>query len=72
MQLSVGDRVSIRLREVRGLAGGKSRYVDVGATVEDIDIPGVPPGVLLRLDRTVNGLITCYATRDEIKLKGKA
>jgi hypothetical protein len=69
----VGDRVELVLPD-RSLRRGQSRRipaVTVPGTVTEVDPPGLPPGVRIALDRTVNGVDTCYATVRETRLNGR-
>jgi hypothetical protein len=63
----VGDRVEVVLpdRSMRG-PGGQAQRVWVPGTVTEVS--GQPPGVRIALDRTVNGVDTCYATVRETRL----
>jgi hypothetical protein len=38
------------------------------ATVLEVDLPGLPPGVYLALDEQVNGATTAYASHTEVRL----
>jgi hypothetical protein len=65
-----GDRVIVRLPDKQrgsGIRGGVSRDVDVHGTVREVDLPGQPRGVKVDLDREVNGVRDCYATRGELR-----
>jgi hypothetical protein len=78
-----GDRVIVRLpdRDLPRGRGGGTRQVDVAGTVLEVDPaypPGVSPaapshrwpGVVVRLDRTVNGADQCFATHAELRPEG--
>lgn len=65
-----GDRVIVRLPDKRrqpGTRGGWSRDVDVHGTVREVDLPGRHPGVVVDLDREINGVRDCYATHGELR-----
>jgi hypothetical protein len=63
-----GDRVIVRLPDKSLPAVGRgSRQVDVHGTVRAIDLPGLPPGVKVDLDREINGVRDCYATHSELR-----
>lgn len=57
-----GDRVEVFL-PVKG-RNGRFRF---GGTVREVDPPGLPPGVRVDLDETVNGVQNCFATHAELR-----
>lgn len=69
--IRVGDRVSVYLPDRSAPGKGRGRrvaIVPVSGTVTAVDLPGLPRGVQVALDRTVNGGDTCYATHAEVEL----
>jgi hypothetical protein len=60
----VGQRVVVRLYPT-SLQGDRRR--GCRGVVEALDLPGQPPGVLVRFDEPVNGSDVCYATYDEVR-----
>jgi hypothetical protein len=64
-----GDRVVVMLpdRDGRRLRGGAAPVVPVAGTVREADPPGQPRGVLVDLDRTVNGVQDCFASHGELR-----
>lgn len=67
--IRVGDRVCVDLpdRSARRHQGRHVAVVPVFGTVAAVDLPGLPRGVQVALDRTVNGVDTCYATYAEVE-----
>ena len=63
-----GDRVTIILRDDARRGRGVLR-VPVNGTVTAVDEEGLPPGVRVQLDRTVNGADNCYATHRELSVE---
>jgi hypothetical protein len=62
-----GDRVRITLPEAAPTGPRRwRRYTRVTGTVVELDLPGLPPGVHIQLDRPVNGANTCYAGHSEV------
>jgi hypothetical protein len=62
-----GDRVIVRLPDGPTPRGCRKREADVHGTVREVDLPGQPPGVLVDLDREINGVRDCYATHRELR-----
>lgn len=64
-----GDRVTVMLpdRDVRRGRGGRVTSVPVTGTVREVDPAGSFPGVLVDLDREVNGVQDCYASHGELQ-----
>jgi len=64
-----GDRVIVCLPDRRAprRRGQHHGWSDVHGTVRVTDLPGRPPGVVVDLDREVNGVRDCYATHAELR-----
>lgn len=62
-----GDRASVQLPDRKGLAGRVGSMHWFPGTVAEVDPPGSPPGVRVKLDYAVNGLGDCYATHGELR-----
>ena len=60
----IGDRVS--------LCPNGREDDRVAATVTAIDIDGLPPGVRVTLDERVGGVLTAYASHDDLTLIERA
>lgn len=59
-----GDRVTISLPDKSAPYG---RHVLVPGTVREVDPPGLPRGVRVDLDWTVNGVQDCFAAHGELR-----
>lgn len=68
-----GDRVVVMLpdRSARRGRGGHVPEIPVTGTVREVDPPGQPRGVLVDLDREVNGVRDCYASHGELRREAR-
>lgn len=60
----VGQRVVVRMYPDSLIPERRRGHPGV---VEALDLPGQPPGVLVRFDHPVNGVETCYAAYGEVR-----
>jgi hypothetical protein len=69
MDWQPGDRVKLMLPDkyARRGRGGAAPVVSFSGTVREVDPPGLRPGVVVDLDRPVNGVRQCFATHEELR-----
>jgi len=62
-----GDRVEVNLPDKSRIGRRVGVCTWFSGTVREVDPPGLPRGVRVDLDETVNGLRDCYATHAELR-----
>jgi hypothetical protein len=62
-----GDRVQVCLPDRDGMQGRPGSWSWFSGTVRETDPPGSRPGVVVDLDRPVNGVRSCFATHAELR-----